>query len=205
MSVTKEIPAMKASQKLVVLGLVGALCMSTSPLLAQDNPPATKPSQSGSTRPGRGNYDPAQFQQRMLDNVKERLGFSDADWSAVQPLVQKVFDARRDTRTSGTSMYRSSRRSGGDQANRPSGDQASSAGGDRGNRPSSSSSPSPETLALQKAIDDNAPAGQIKDALDKFRASKKEKEAKLAAAQEDLRKVLSAKQEAQATLMGLLP
>ena len=98
---------MKTSQMFAMFGLVGALCLSTNTSSAQESPPATKPSQNGSTRPGRGNYDPAQFQQRMLDNVKERLGFSDADWSAVQPLVQKVFDARRDTRTSGSSMYRS--------------------------------------------------------------------------------------------------
>jgi hypothetical protein len=58
---------------------------------------------------------------------------------------------------------------------------------------------------LQDAIDNDAPAAQIKGALDKYEASQKTKQATLTAAQEALRGVLSAKQEAQATLMGLLP
>jgi hypothetical protein len=62
-----------------------------------------------------------------------------------------------------------------------------------------------EAQALQKAIDDDAPSAQIKDALDKYEAAQKVKQAALTDAQEALRGVLSAKQEAQATLMGLLP
>ncbi len=46
---------------------------------------------------GRGNFDPAQFQQRMMDGIRDQLGFTnDTDWNAVQPLIQKVMDARRD-------------------------------------------------------------------------------------------------------------
>ena len=41
--------------------------------------------------------------------------------------------------------------------------------------------------ALQKAIDDDAPAAQIKDALDKYEASQKTKQAALTGAQEALR------------------
>jgi hypothetical protein len=63
---------------------------------------------------------------------------------------------------------------------------------------------SPEAEALQKTIDDNAPAAQIKDALAKYKASQKAKQEKLEAAQNDLRKVLTVKQEAAATLLGLL-
>ena len=33
----------------------------------------------------------------MMDNIRNDLNFTnDTDWSAVQPLVQKVLDARRD-------------------------------------------------------------------------------------------------------------
>jgi hypothetical protein len=204
---------MKLSQEFAICGLAVALGLGAGTLSAQDKPatppgdkPPTAPAQDGGGRRDRGNFDPAQFQQRMLDGVKERLGFSDADWSAVQPLVSKVLDARRETMGSGMSRFGRGRggdnnRPGGDQANRPAGDR----GGDRGGRPSFFGPPSPEAEALQKAIDDKAPAAQVKAALDKYRVSKKEKEAKLAAAQEDLRKVLSATQEAQATLLGLLP
>ena len=204
---------MKFSHMFVVCGLGAALGLGAQTLSAQNNPPPPPgdPSPGASSQGGRrdrGNFDPAQFQQRMLDGVKERLGFSDADWAAVQPLVSKALDARRETMAGGMGMMRFGRsrggdnnRPGGDQANRPSGDR----GGDRSGRSSFFGAPSPEAEALQKAIDDKAPAAQVKAALDKYRASKKEKETKLAAAQEDLRKVLSATQEAQATLMGLLP
>ena len=50
----------------------------------------------------RGNFDPAQIQQRMMDSIQDQLGFTnDTDWSAVQPLVQKVMDARRDVGVGG--------------------------------------------------------------------------------------------------------
>src|SRR6266516_4402810 len=64
--------------------------------------------------------------------------------------------------------------------------------------------PSPEAEELQKAIDSNASKDELKAKLTKFREARKDKEAKLAKAQEDLKKVLSVKQEAAAVLNGLL-
>ena len=49
-----------------------------------------------------------------------------------------------------------------------------------------------------------APAAQIKDLLAKYKAVQKVKQAKLEAAQADLKAVLTVKQEAQATLLGLV-
>ena len=57
---------------------------------------------------------------------------------------------------------------------------------------------------LQKAIDANASKDELKAKLAKFREARKQKEAKLQQAQEELRKVLSIKQEAAAVLNGLL-
>ena len=193
---------MKLNKLFALGGIAAALTLSSGTLMAQDNP-APKPP-AGNTPPGqpgggggRGRFDPAEFQKRMMDGIKDRLGFKDdAEWTAVQPLVQKVFDLRRETMTSMRSFGGRSSTGGG--GNPP--------GGNSDRRPSSFfGTPNPDAEALQKAIDDNAPAAQVKGALEKFRASKKDKEAKLVTAQEDLRKVLSAKQEAQATLMGLLP
>ena len=64
--------------------------------------------------------------------------------------------------------------------------------------------PSPEAEELQKAIESNASKDELKAKLTKFREARKDKEAKLAKAQEDLKKVLSVKQEAAAVLNGLL-
>lgn len=145
---------------------------------------------------GGGNFDPAAMQQRMMDGIKDRLEFTnDTDWSAVQPLVQKVMDARRDVGGGGgmRGMF-GGRNRGGDQAG---GNNRQRGGGMFGQ-------PSPEAEALQKALDDNAPAGQIKDLLAKYKTTQKAKQAKLEAAQADLQKVLTSKQEAQAVLLGLV-
>jgi len=143
------------------------------------------------------NMDPAQMQQRMMEGVRDQLGYTnDTEWNAVQPLVQKVFDARRDVGFGG-GMGRMfggrNRNNNGDQ-----GGNNNRRGGFFGGQPS------PEAEALQKAIDDNAPKAQIKAALEKYQTSQKAKRAKLIEAQENLRKVLTTKQEAQATLLGLL-
>lgn len=130
----------------------------------------------------------------MMDNIRERLDFTnDTDWSAVQPLIQKVMDARREVGMPGRGMF--GRNRGGN------GGPGGGAGGGRGGI---FGQPSPEQDALQKALDDNAPTAQVKEALAKYRASQKEKQAKLQQAQADLKKVLSVKQEAEAALMGLV-
>jgi len=64
--------------------------------------------------------------------------------------------------------------------------------------------PSPEAEALQKAIDAKASKAELKAAMDKYVASRKAKQAELEQAQENLRKVLTSRQEAIATLNGLL-
>ena len=63
---------------------------------------------------GGGNFDPAQFQQRMMDNIRDQLGFTnDTDWAAVQPMVQKVMDARRDVGGGMRGMFGRNRGQGG--------------------------------------------------------------------------------------------
>jgi len=103
-------------------------------------------------------------------------------------------DARRDA--GGGGMGRMFGRNRGGQNGGP--------GGPGGGRGGMFGQPSAEQESLQKALDDNAPASQIKDLLAKYKASQKAKQAKLEAAQEDLKKVLTSKQEAQAFLLGLV-
>jgi hypothetical protein len=136
------------------------------------------------------------MQQRIMERYQEELGFTnDTEWDAVKPLVQKVMEARRDAMSGmGRGMFGPRNRGGqgGDQAN------------NRPRRGGMFGQPSPEAEALQKAIDDNAPASQIKDLLAKYRDSQKAKQDALKEAQANLQKVLSTKQEAQAVLLGLV-
>ena len=144
---------------------------------------------------GGGNFDPAQFQQMMMDRYRTQLNITnDTDWAAIQPLIQKVMDARQAV-GNGRGGFGGGRGGFGG----PGGGGPGGPGGPGGQTVSA------EQQALQNAIDNDAPTAQIKDALEKFEAAKKIKQAALTAAQEALRQVLSAKQEAQATLMGLLP
>jgi len=181
---------MKMKQLFVVCGMVAALFLSAGNVLAQNN--GGGGNGGGGNGGGRGNFDPAQFQQRMMQRVQDQLGITnDTDWSAVQPLVQKVMDAQRDVRAGGMRMMFGRGGRGG-------------RGGNGGNGGPFGQQPDPAADALQQAIDNNAPTDEIKDLLAKYQASQQTKEAALKQAQDNLRAVLTVKQEAQATLMGLL-
>ena len=153
---------------------------------------------------GRGNFDPAEFRQRMMDNFRERLEIKgDDEWKAIQPLIEKVTEARREVGFGGGGGFGFGRGGGGRRggANADAQTNENNQGGRRGFR---GGEPSPEAEELQKAIDSNASKDELKAKLTKFREARKDKEAKLAKAQEDLKKVLTVKQEAAAVLMGLL-
>ena len=117
---------------------------------------------------------------------------NDTDWSAVQPLVQKVMDARRDVGGGGMG------RLFGRQPRRRSGWRQAAAAACLAARPAR------KRRRCKRRLMTDAPAAQIKDLLAKYKASQKAKQAKLAQAQADLRAVLTVKQEAQATLLGLV-
>ena len=190
---------MKLNRIITLCAIAATLAISAGTLFAQDNGNDNGGGQRRNRQGGGGgfggNFDPAQMQQRMMDNIRDELNFTnDTDWSAVQPLVQKVMDARRDV--GGGGMGRMFGRNRGGQNGGP--------GGPGGGRGGMFGQPSPEQDALQSALDANAPAAQIKDLLAKYKASQKAKQTKLEAAQADLKAVLTAKQEAQAYLLGLV-
>jgi hypothetical protein len=184
---------------LIAAGVGAALCLSSSNSLAQNN--GGGGGGGGGGRGRRGNFDPAQAQQRMMERFKDVLEVNnDDEWNALQPLVQKVMDARRDSFGGmGRGMFGGGRRGGGGAG----GDQGGNGGGNAMRR-GPGGEPSPEAEALQKAIDAKATTGEIKAALARYVASRAVKAEQLKAAQEQLRKVLTARQEAIATLNGLL-
>jgi hypothetical protein len=129
---------MKLNRIITLCAVAATLAFSVGSALAQQQDNGNANDNGGQRRQrggggfGGGNFDPAQFQQRMLDGIRDRLNFTnDADWSAVQPMVQKVLDARRDLGGGMRGMF-GGRNRGGDQ------------GGQGGNRPSIFGQPSPE-------------------------------------------------------------
>ena len=134
-------------------------------------------------RGNRGNFDRSQFMERIMERYRENLGISVAEWKVVQPKVQAVMD-NRISGTSGMMSFFGGR-------------------GSRG-RGDSSTEKTP-TSELRDLLEKENPAkGEIKAKLAAYRADRKAREAKLNKAQEDLRQLLTLKQEAQAVLSGLL-
>ena len=172
-----------------LLAGVALAFVATAPQLPAQNTPAAP----GAPAPGggsgrRGNFDPAEFRTRMLERAREQFEVKDdAEWKLISERLEKVYTAQRDARSGSFGFGGRPPRTGDN------------------NTPSIfRSEPNPDAEALQKAIEAKAPAAEIKTKLAKFRDSRKEREAKLDKAQEDLRQLFSARQEAQAVLMGLL-
>jgi hypothetical protein len=142
-----------------------------------------------------GNFDPAQMKQDTMDRLRDQMEIKDdQEWQAIEPKLSKTYDARRDVMMASFRGMRPQRRRNNDN------------GGDDNNRPRRNpfGEPSPALEALQKAIDDKAPSADIKAKLAAVRAESKAKQDALLAAQEDLRSVLTPRQEAIATVNGLL-
>lgn len=180
----------KLSKMLALAGATVLLGMGSSDTEAQN-------------RPGRGDFDPEQMRQRMAERVKEQLGVTDdAEWKVIQPRIEKVMEARREAGGFGGGFGAFGRgpRPGGDDEGGRRGPGGPGAGGGRGFGPE----PSAAVQDLRAALEKNASADEIKAKLAKVREEKKQKEQALTKAREDLKQVLSVKQEAQAVLIGLL-
>lgn len=199
----------KLTHVLAMAGVAVLMGLGTGRVVAQDQGQGQGPGQG---RAGRGNFNPEEFRQRRMDALREQLEVkSDDEWKVISERINKVMDARREVGFGGGGMGafgfgRGPRPGGGDGGNNPpaaGNDQGGRRGGG-GGRGGFAPEPSPEAEALQKAIESKASNEEIKAKLAKLREARKDKEAKLEKAQDDLRKVLSARQEASAVLAGLL-
>jgi hypothetical protein len=151
------------------------------------------------------NFDPAQMKQDRIDRTRDQLEIKDdTDWKAIEPLVGKVIDAQMEVmamRVGGMFGRGGRTRRNADSTNSTSTSTSDQA---RQRRGGPFGEPSPSVTALRDAIEAKAPAAELKTKLDAVRAERKEKEAKLDAAEEELKGVLTARQEAIAVANGLL-
>ena len=186
------------SPRLALLAFSAGLALAST-ALAQNNPDTGGRRRGGDTngqdRGGRGNFDPAEMQARMLSSIRERLEVTDEEeWKLISARLLKVSELRR---ASGGGMGFGGR--GGPPPGGGGGsDQRGSSRGTRGGG-------SPEMELLSSALRDKMPDAEIKMRLDRLREARKANEAALAKAQEELRQVLSVRQEAVAVMFGLLP
>ncbi len=151
-----------------------------------------------------GNFDPEQMRERFSQMMRERLDVKDdAEWKLIEERIAKVNEARREAGGFGAFGGFGGGGFGGRNFARGGDDQGQRARGNRagGRGPGASL---PEAEALRAAIERNASPDEIKQKLAKYREARKAKEAALAKAREELRQVLSVRQEAVAVTMGLL-
>jgi hypothetical protein len=185
-----EIRNMKLSSLVMTAGVAVLMCLNAAQLEAQGQ---GRP--GGQAGQGRANFDPDQMRQRMMDGVREQLEVkNDAEWQIIEQRVNGVWEARREVGAAGAGGMRM-------MARRPQG--GDNAPGAQGGR-RFGAEPSAEEAALQKAIDSNASTAELKSAITKYREARKQKEAALEKAQQELKEVLNLKQEAVALSMGLI-
>jgi len=150
-------------------------------------------SASAQPGPGRGmmGMDPQRMQEMQQEMQKRVLDYfrtqmvvtNDAEWGVIEPRLTKVMRLKMESMLSGMGMM----------------------GGMRGFRGfPGMGEPSPEAEALRKAIESNVPTDQLKETLARFREARKRKEAELTKAQEDLRQVLTVRQEAVMVAASML-
>jgi Spy/CpxP family protein refolding chaperone len=128
---------------------------------------------------------PEEMQKRQLDRIKATLQLTDEKWTTVEPLVQKVTTLSTELRGGMFGMGR------------------------RGQNPDQAPTATTEigkcTEALRSLVGDPAATEDaIKAKLAELTAAKDKAKAALATAKTDLCKVLTAKQQANLVLMGIL-
>jgi hypothetical protein len=173
------------SRRMVSL-MVAGLLMLPGLALAQDKGPAPDPNAGG----GRRGFDPAQMRERMMNGIKEQLGTPDDEWKVLQPKIEKVMTAQRDTRGGGA--FAGGGRRGGGGAAPAATDQPQSA-------------VQKAAAALRAALENkDTPADTIKAKLTALREAREKAKADLAAAQKELKDVVTVRQEAVLVNMGML-
>jgi hypothetical protein len=153
---------------------------------------------------GRGNRDPAEMRLRMESRLKELLGASDQEWAVLQPKVEKLMDAQRlQMAGRGAGMAQLFRPDRGDRG----GNNNNGGNNNRPNRPDRPDENSPvavRTRELQDAIRDNASPDVLKAKLAALRDARTKAHDQYAKAQQELRELLTLKQEATLIMLGML-
>lgn len=174
--------------------------------LAQDPPPGERQG-GGQEEPrggrdgrggGRGNFDPEQFRRRIAERMKEALGANDDEFAVIQPKIEKVMNLQRQSAGGGMGMIFGGGRGG------PGG--GGPGGGGRGGRgPGGDDSPvSAARRDLQKSVEANAGPDELKARMAALRDARAKSREELTKAQQELRELLTMKQEAALVMMGML-
>jgi len=199
----------------VVISIVGLLLVSQSLSQPQQQGQRGQRGQRGDNaqdtqRPQRqgqgGQFDPERMRQMMDQRMKEMFGATDQEWKILGPRVTKVQELSRQVGGGGRGgmMFGGMGRRGGQQ-----GGPGGPGGGRFGGRPGA---PGTEQTEVEKAMEQlntllentSASPEQIKNQLTTLRAAREKAKQQLAVAQQELRQIITLRQEAQCVMMGML-
>ena len=156
-----------------------------SAAFAQEGPAGNRGGQRGGERGQR--MDPEQMRQRMAERMREQLQISEEDWQVLQPRIDAVTNAQRDLRVGGGAFGAGGGRRGGGEAQQP------------------QSAVARASQQLREALsNENATEQEINQSLEAYRAARKAAEEALETARNQLRELLTPRQEAQLVIMNVL-
>jgi hypothetical protein len=177
----------------LILGALSLPAMAQTAAGGAGQQPGTTGQQPGGNNGRqRRQSDPAQARQQMMDRMKQTLGASDEEFQAISPKLEQVMTLSRDvsSRSSGRTRNR------GGQNGQPT----------QGTPAAQPLSPVRQAAADLRAVTSNKDAKpeDIKAKLDAYRQAKAQAKTQLVAAQQELRGLLTQRQEATLVEMGLL-
>ena len=198
----------------VVVSIVGLLLVGQSLSQPQQSQQRGQRGQRGGTQDTqrqqmqRGQFDPERMRQMMNQRMQELFGATDAEWKILGPRVMKVQELSREVGGGGRGgmMFGGMGRRGGfggpGGPGGPGGDQP---GGRQGAPGREQTEVEKATESLQTLLENtSATPEQIKNQLTTLRAAKEKAKQQLAVAQQELRQIITLRQEAQCVMMGML-
>lgn len=190
---------MRKKQLICGLSILLVILMTASLVVAQGPQRGQRPqrgqAQQGQRGPGmRGGFDPAQMQQRMMERMREELGMTEAEMKAIQPLMTKVMDLRRQLQAGRFRgmMSMMGRGRGGDRGGR----------GGQGQNTANLTGLAKIQSELNSLVEKDSNASAIKAKMTQYRKTREKIQQDLASAQAKLIGVLTAKQEAILLMRG---
>ncbi len=156
---------------------------------------------------GRGGFNPEDMRARMMEGLRTMLEVkNDDEWKLISARMEKVREAREKVRSfSGDFrlLFSMGREGGGDQ-NRGGDQGRGGAAGGRGPGGFGGGTPNPEAEAFSKAVQNKAPTDELKQRMARYRDARKAAEAEYDRVSEELRQLLTVRQEAALVATGTL-